>query len=198
MDLDRFLDVLATIFGGVGAIYVIRSLVSMSPTAMATLSQAGWDLNLDTVEALTAQKAEGIVALVLVILALLVSLANSAFVPPGVRAFPTLGWGLGLVLGLGVFTYVTLLYVGGAIQKQQKREVGRVLLAQWLDRLGEKKQLTEEDVQTLDSYSGRLIGVSRAQGERARLFVQRVAAETRPGAAEKLDYSLVEAPAPTQ
>jgi hypothetical protein len=36
MDLERFLNLLAAVFGGVGSIYVLKALASLSPNLIAT------------------------------------------------------------------------------------------------------------------------------------------------------------------
>ncbi len=195
MNLDRFLDVLATLFGGIGSLYVLRSVVSMSPSLMARLAQGSWDFSTAQIDALASQKADGIVGIVLVVIALAVALVNSAFVPPGLRAFGSRGVALSLAVGVAAISYVILWSIGGAVQQHQKREIGRVLTAQCLDRLVEKKRITNDDLQSLHDYARLLIGMPRGQGEPARQFVAKVAAETRPGAAEELDYSQVEPPA---
>ncbi len=64
MNLDKFLNLLATIFGTLGAIYVMMSIVAMTPDLMFKQTQWYWDYSVHHIEAIATQKADNMVGLV--------------------------------------------------------------------------------------------------------------------------------------
>lgn len=85
MDLDRFLNLVATVFGGMGSIYVLKAIASLSPDLIACLSSTYIGFSSPQIDSLTTQKADNIVGIVLVVIALFIAVLNLAFVPSGVR-----------------------------------------------------------------------------------------------------------------
>jgi hypothetical protein len=58
MDWDKFLNLLATILGALGAIFVMQSIATMSPELMLRQTQTHWDLSSSQIEAIASQKRE--------------------------------------------------------------------------------------------------------------------------------------------
>jgi hypothetical protein len=70
MNLDKFLNLLATTFGTLGAIYVMTSVVAMTPDLMFKHAQTRFDYSLPQIDALADQKADNIVGFAFVMMAL--------------------------------------------------------------------------------------------------------------------------------
>src|SRR5262245_14237729 len=85
MELDRFLNLLATVFAAIGSIYVLTAIASLSPDLIARLSSTYVGFSLVQIDSLAKQKADSIVGIALLAFALLIAVLNSAFVPPCVR-----------------------------------------------------------------------------------------------------------------
>src|SRR5690349_3346831 len=87
MDVDHFLNLLATLFGAVGSLYVLKGLIALSPEVMSRLSQSYYDYSPTQITALAGQRADGIVGVVVGLVALALGVANIALVPSDVTAF---------------------------------------------------------------------------------------------------------------
>jgi hypothetical protein len=87
MELDRFLNLVATVFGGIGSIYVLKAIASLSPNLIERLSRTYVSFSAAQIDSLAAQKADSIVGIVLLLIALVIAVLNLAFVPPFVRLF---------------------------------------------------------------------------------------------------------------
>lgn len=77
MNVNRFLDLLAAVLGAMGSIYVLKGIAALSPNLIERLSRSYWSFSAAQVDALTAQKADSIVGIALVLIALAIAVANS-------------------------------------------------------------------------------------------------------------------------
>ena len=76
MTLEQFINLLVIILGTIGSIYVLKSYLEQSPTTTWQLAASKWGYNLDVVDALSAQKADGLTGTGLVVLTLVLAVAN--------------------------------------------------------------------------------------------------------------------------
>jgi hypothetical protein len=120
MDLERFLNLLAAVFGAMGSIYTLKGVAALSPDLIERLSRTYWDLSSAQIDALTGQKADAIVGVVLVIIALVIAIANLALVPTGIRMFESRGLAIAVVAVLCGATYLALAFTGQAIHRHEK------------------------------------------------------------------------------
>jgi hypothetical protein len=194
MTLDRFLTLLATLLGGLGSVYVLRSLLGMTPDVMERLSRSYWDFSAPQIEALASQKADGVVGTTLVVGALLIAAVTIAFVPDGVRPFESKAVAVGLALAFTVIAGVILVLVGQGIQKQQKHEIGRVIVGLDVDRVVKEGRLTPDDVSLFRAQARTLLDWTVEDTEPAAKLFARLAAHAGRDVPVKLDYSSVEAP----
>ncbi len=70
MDLDKFLNLIAAILGTVGAVYVMWSILAMSPELIEQQARTRWDFSVPQIESLAQQKADNVAGFIFVILAL--------------------------------------------------------------------------------------------------------------------------------
>ncbi len=192
MNLDRFLNLLATVFGTMGSVYVLKSLVRLSPNLIERLSRTYYDFSSAQIEALAGQKADSIVGVVLVVIALVLAVVNLAVVPDGVRVFESRGIALALVAVIGGASYIALASIGSAIHKHQKLAVRRIITAQDLGALLERKRLAASDVPSLKVYARTLLQMQVDDSEPPRLLLQRLAKEVGKQVPADFDFSEVE------
>jgi hypothetical protein len=138
MDLDRFLNLVATVFGGIGSIYVLKGIASRSPNLIERMSRTYVGFSSAQIDSLAAQKADSIVGIVLVLIALIIAALNLAFVPPSVRLVDR--WTVALVAASASVAYISLVFVGHAIHRSQKLAVGRLIATQEINRLFASKR----------------------------------------------------------
>jgi hypothetical protein len=192
MALDRFLNLVATLFGGVGSIYVLRSLLAMTPDVMERLSRSYFDFSTPQVEALASQKADGIVGTTLVVIALLIAAVTIAFVPDGLRVFESKAIGIGLAVGVTAIAAVVVVLIGDGIQKHQKHAIGRVIVGLDVDRVVKEGRLTPDDASLFRIQARTLLDWTVDEQESASKLFGRLAAYSGRSIPPQLDYSRVE------
>lgn len=192
MDLDKFLNLLATIFGTLGAIYVMLSVLAMSPELMLRQTQTYWDFSVPQIEALASQKAENLAGFVFVVIAFVLATITIAFVPDGVRVFESKWLALALAAVLAGGLYATLHFVSQGIARHQKLAIGKIVTSQYLDQVISRGRLEVADNGSLLFYARELLALNVLPDEPTRSLMQRVATEVGKTLPSGLDYSAVE------
>jgi nicotinamide riboside transporter PnuC len=106
MDWSKFLNLLATILGALGAIFVMQSIATMSPELMLRQTQTHWDFSSSQIEAIASQKAENRAGIVFVLLAFILAFLTILFNLGGVRLFKSKLLALVLASFIAVIIYV--------------------------------------------------------------------------------------------
>lgn len=192
MDLDRFLNLLAAVFGAMGSIYVLKGVAALSPNLIERLSRTYFSFSAAQIDALTAQKADAIVGIALVVIALAIAVVNSAAVPAGIPMFGRRTMGVALVAVLSGAAYLALAFAGAAIHRHEKLAVGRAITAQELSRLFKVGKLPVSEVGSLKVYGRTLLGLTIEDSESPRSILSRLAGEVSMRVPEGLDFSEVE------
>lgn len=192
MDLDRFLNLIAALLGAVGAVYVLKSVAALSPDVIERLSRTYWDFSVGQIDSITAQKADAIVGIALVLLASAIGITNEAFVPESIRLRQSRSGALFLAGALAVVAYFVLAVAGSAVQAHQKRAVVHAIVSKDLSDLLAAGKLPTGSLSTLRVYAHDLLGLSVSTDESARSLLNRVAQEVGFVVPENLDYSEVE------
>jgi hypothetical protein len=194
MELDRFLNLLATVLGGMGSIYVLKALASLSPNLIARLSSTYIGFSPVQIDSLARQKADNIVGIVLVLIALVIAILNLAFVPSDVRFIEERIVAVTLVAALAAVIYVALFFVGNAVRQSEKLTVGRLIATDALNRLLKRKRLPVSEVGSLRAYALTLLEMQIDESEPPRQVLQRLAKELDLIIPDGFDFSEVERP----
>jgi len=192
MDLDRFLNLLASIFGAMGSLYVLKGIAGLTPNLMERLSRTYWDFSTTHIDSLAAQKADSIVGMVLVVVAITMAVVSLAAVPPGIRAFGSRGLALALAASLAGVVYVSLVLIGGAIKSNQRLAVGRIITTSALSDLFERGRLTNGDIPSLRVYARDLLELQVDEREQPRQMLGRLADAVGKKVPPNFDFSEVE------
>jgi len=192
MGLDRFLNLLAAVFGAMGSIYVLKGIAAQSPDLIGRQSGSYWGFNAAQIKALTAQKADAVVGIVLVIFALVIAIVNIALVPSDMHMFDRRAIGIALVAVLSGAVYITLAFSGAAIQRHEKVAVGRIITAELLDELFKTGKLPASQIGSLKVYGRTLLGMEIHDSELPRNILSRVANEVGREVPENLDFPEIE------
>jgi hypothetical protein len=194
MELDRFLNLVATVFGGIGSIYVLKAIASLSPNLIERLSRTYVSFSAAQIDSLAAQKADSIVGIVLLLIALVIAVLNLAFVPPFVRLFD---WctAIALVVSLAGVACICLVFVRNAIRRNQKLAVGRLITTQVLNELFESKRLPASAPRSLRVYARTLLDMPVDDSESPRQLLERLAKQVGLSIPDGFDFSEVEKPA---
>ena len=192
MELDKFLNLMATVFGALGAVYVMLGILAMSPELMERQTHSYLDFSIPQIEALANQKAENVAGFVFVVVAFVLAATTLAFVPDGVRAFESKTVALGLAAVLAGGLYVTLHFVSQGIYRYQKLAMGEIITSRYLDQIAQRGRLEQSDSTNLPIYARALLDLEVPTGESVRSLLERVAAKIGKTAPPELDYSAVE------
>lgn len=188
MDLDKFLNLLATIFGALGGIYVMLSIMAMSPELMFEQAKSWHDFSKPQLEALASQKAENIAGFVFIVFAFFLAIITIAFVPDGVRLFESRWLALALAAALTGVLYVTLHFISQGIYQHQRQAIFRIAASQCLDRLVNHNHCDAEDI----VFYAHLLDLKMMPDESMPSLTQRIAIEVGKTLPPDLDYSAVE------
>ena len=190
MDLDKFLNLTATIIGALGAIYVMFGIMSMSPDLMGRLSQSYWDFSVPQIEALAEQKADSIAGVTYVVIAFILTSVTIIFVPEGVRVFENKAIALALAAVLTGGLYITLHFVSKGIYRNQKISIGRIFTAKYLGEIAKRGRLELSDRDSLTVYAKDLLDIDVLPNESVQSLLPRVAISVGATLPENLDYSV--------
>ena len=190
MDLDKFLNLLAAIFGTLGAIYVMLSIITMSPEIMFRQASTAWGFSESLIDALASQQADNIAGFVFVILAFLFAAITVAFVPDGIP-FKSTGVALALAAVIAGGLYITLHFISQGVYKHQRLAIVKIPVSQFIDEF-RTRGVTTTDVGEIAFYV-HLLKLDVVPGESTRSLLQRVANAVGKALPPNLDYSAVEA-----
>jgi hypothetical protein len=191
MNLDRFLNLLAAVFGAIGSVYVLKGIVSLTPMLIARLSSTDWGFSETQIDALVSQKADGIVGMALVVIAFLLAAVALIVVPDGTRVFSKLWVALAVVVAFAGTSYFALRAIGSVIQRHQKHEVARLFASGALGEVFHRKHAEIWDTGDLPVYA-RLIGLQVDESEPLRSLVAKMATALDMQVPEDFDFSKVE------
>lgn len=192
MDLDRFLNLVAALFGAMGSVYTLKGVAALSPNLIERLSRSYWGFSSAQIEALTAQKADSIVGIVLVVIALMLAIITIAVVPPDVRFLERRATAITLAVVLTGVSYLALVLIGDAVAKHQRLAVGRVIVAQEIGELLETGRLQKSEIESLRTYGRDLLGWKEEDLAAPTELFKRLAAEAGLSVPDGFDFSEVD------
>ena len=193
MDLNHFLNLVATLFAAMGSIYVLKGIASLSPNLIERLSRSYVGFGAAQIDSLTAQKADSIVGIALVAIALATSVVTTALVPAGVPFVARQPVAVALALVIAGGTYLPLVLVGKFVRKRQRVAVGRIITAQGIQELMALNHLSERSIGSLHNYA-RALGWRIEESEQPRQLFERLADAVGLQVDPDYDFSEVEKP----
>jgi hypothetical protein len=175
MDLDRFLNLLAATMGAMGSLYVLKGLAGLSPHLIERLSRTYFDFSSAQINALTAQKADSIVGIILVLVAFCLAAATLALVPMGRQFVDSHVTGVAVVGTIATCTWLILHWAAKWIKSRQKLAVGMLITRQGLEQMLESGRLGPHDAHTLRVYSETLLNMKVHESEAPEVLFERLA-----------------------
>ena len=156
MNLNEFLNLLATIFGTLGSIYVMIGILSISPEIMEKQSSMYWDFSVPQIENLAKQKADSISGFIFIIGAFALTFINILFVPNSIEVFKTKILAIAFVAILAGATYAALYFVSSGIYKNQKFEIGKIITLRNYDEIIERGYIKQSEADSICTYANLL------------------------------------------
>jgi len=175
VDLRLFINLLATVFGAWGALYVLKGVVSLSARAMMRLAQTGFDFSTPLVRSLSGEWADAIIGMSLVVLAFVLAFTTLAFVPEGRWAWSS-AWGALLAGGLMVlFFYLLLRFLRERLYSRRVRDIGRSLVAFYVEHFTKPGSEIESGYKTIEHCAREFLDMEPGPEEEPWAFLERAA-----------------------
>jgi sensor histidine kinase YesM len=160
MALDQFLTLIATILGAIGSVYVLKSILRLTPDITERLSSGFYGHNPNQIDSLSLQKAEGIVGASLIILALAIAIINAAFTPSTILIYPRRLVAVLIAVAFAAIIYFLMTRIGKVIYLQHRRAVARIILAQTLDRLFKSNNVPDYEIRSLYNLADKYLDLN--------------------------------------
>ena len=175
MTLDQLLSLLATILGAIGTIYVLKSILRLTPYITERLSATRYGHNPDMIDSLSAQKADGIVGASLVVLALGITIVNAMITPPGIGIYPDKLQAILMTFVLTTIVVLPTLLVGKIIDSNNRRATVRIIIAAQLDRLFKSNNIPNSEIRSLRSLAERYFNLKSTPNDPPLDWLRRIA-----------------------
>lgn len=176
MDLAQFLNLLATSLGAVGSVYVLKSLISLTPDLSAKLAASYYDYSRPQIESLAKQRGESVAGAAAVILALSVAVVNAAIGNPE-QLFPSRGAAVATA-GIIVAALTAVMHrSSGSLARRHSLATRKRIVAAYVCRLVEEQTLQPSYIDSVRSYAKNLLGITiDPSNGRRNILVQAAAA----------------------
>lgn len=149
MMLNQFLSLIANLFGAIGSIYVLKSVLRLSPQSIQQLSATKYGFNADQIDSLLSQKSESVVGTCLIVIALLIAIINAAVNPSKIIVQDNNYICVLLAIFISSVVYLFLVLIGNYINSNYRRSTARIIAARTFERLFKKKIIPYFEVKTL-------------------------------------------------
>jgi hypothetical protein len=192
MELDRFLNLLAATVGAMGSLYVLKGIAGLSPQLIERLSRTYFDFSSAQVNALTAQKADALIGIALVMTAFGIAVLNLAVTPSGTMLFESRAAGVGIVAAAVVLAWPMLYFTAKSIQARQAHLVNFIIAKSGIQEILNIGKLSPAYVPNLPVFAVALLGMTVDEGETPRKLFERLGARVGLAIPVDFDFSEVE------
>jgi hypothetical protein len=177
MTLEQFLTLLAAILGAIGSIYVLKSILRLTPEVTERLSAPIYHHNPYKIDSLSAQKAEGVVGTSLIVFALCIAIMNAAITPSNIAIFPNRLHAILIAIALAAIIYLLSVLVGKAVDSCHRRTVAHIIIAQTLDKLVKSNNAPDYEIKSLRYLSDKYLDLNPKTSETPRDLLRSIAKE---------------------
>jgi hypothetical protein len=177
MTFDQFLTLIATILGAVGSIYVLKSILRLTPEVTKRLSARTYGHDPNQIDSLSAQKAESVVGTILIILALAIAILNAAFTPSNFVVSPSRLSAILIAVALTVIVCFLLTLIGKRVDSRHRRDVAHIIIAEVLDKLSKSNSVPSSDLRSLRYIADKYLDLKLQPDATPRDFLRSIAME---------------------
>ena len=159
MEIKRFLNLCAAGIGALGSIYVLKSFLSLTPTATARLAQSGWGFTIPIIDSVSAQRAESIAGAGAFLLALLLAIAAIADMGSGFVLRGSHGTAFGVAGVLVGAVWLCLHSIAGWLRKRHNEAARLVILTEAFDDVVSWKKFGSAYIDSVRQSATALFGM---------------------------------------
>lgn len=160
MTLEQFLTFFATILGAIGSIYVLKSILRLTPEVTERVSATIYGHNPNQIDSLSTQKAEGVVGASFIVFALFIAIINTAISPPNIDIFPNRLNAILIAFVLSAIVYLIMVRVSRVVDLRHRRTVALIIITQKLDILFKGNNVSDNDIKSLRYLSDKYLNLN--------------------------------------
>lgn len=175
MTLEQFLNLVAAIFGAVGSIYVLKSILRLTPKITERLSATILGHNPDLIDSLSTQKAESVVGTRLIFIALFIAIANAVVLPSNIIVHPNRLYAILFSIFLSAIVYLLLRIIGNNVNSRHRLATARIIAAKTLDRLFKNKSIPNYEMKSLRHLNDKYLHLELSPDIKNKDFLQLIA-----------------------
>ena len=175
MTLEQFLSLIATIFGAVGSIYVLKSILKLTPQITERISASRYGHNPEVIDSLSTQKAESVVGTNLILIALIIAVINSATTPSNIIIHPNRILAILFAIVLSVIVYLFLLIIGSRVNSLHRLATARIIAGKTLDRLFKNENVPLYEMKSLHYLNKNFLHIKLSPNLSNKDFLQLIA-----------------------
>ena len=149
MSLDQFINLLAVFLGGIGSIYVLKSYLEQTPETTERIAGSRMGHNLDLLDTLSAQKAEGVTGSSLIVVTLIIAIINMVFSPSEVIIHINIYLVFFLIFIISVVVYLIMELITRTIYARHLNATARVIAIRTLNRVIKDKNIPLYETKSL-------------------------------------------------
>ena len=177
MELHKFLSLLAAFSGLIGAVFLSKGVLALSPEAMLDLtpphSRIGYSPEI--IASLAAQKSDTLIGVMFIGIAFLVQIISLLFVNDEIHLFKS-RW-LGFWVVLAIISFVTIIFslADIKINTWYKHKMGKIEIRQKFGRIFSRKKFDLVEIQGLKPMSEQLLDFGITDSEVNSTFIKNLA-----------------------
>ncbi len=186
MTLEQFVNFLVLLLGTIGSIYVLKSYLEQTPEITRELASSRYGGNLDLLEAMSAQKTDGVAGTGLVVITLVIAVINLIVAPSQVVVFDNKLYAIPFGTVIGASVYFLLNKVSKKLYRKHLRAAVCIIANLTLDRVFEKNDIPYFETKALLNLRDRYFQLEIPPSTTSREFIERLAKYLNRSVPEKI------------
>lgn len=186
MTLEQFVNFLVLLLGTIGSIYVLKSYLEQTPEITRELASSRYGGNLDLLEAMSAQKTDGVAGTGLVVITLVIAVINLIVAPSQVVVFDNKLYAIPFGTVIGASVYFLLNKVSKKLYRKHLRAAVCIIANLTLDRVFEKNDVPYFETKALLNLRDRYFQLEIPPSTTSREFIERLAKYLNRSVPEKI------------
>ena len=175
MTLEQFVNFLVLLLGTIGSIYVLKSYLEQTPEITRELASSRYGGNLDLLEAMSAQKTDGVAGTGLVVITLVIAVINLIVAPSQVVVFDNKLYAIPFGTVIGASVYFLLNKVSKKLYRKHLRAAVCIIANRTLDRVFEKNNIPYFETKALLNLRDKYFQLEIPPSTTSREFIERLA-----------------------
>jgi len=176
MEIQKFLSLLAALIGFVGALFLSKGVLSLSPKAMLELtspySRIGYAP--EQIISFAKRKADTVMGVFYILIAFLLQIISIVFFSKSLFLFRS-QW-LGFWIALAIVATLTIIssFASSRVSNWHRNEMGKIKICSHGSRYLLKDDFSERCAKEIESMARDLLGMKREGNESTCEFIKRV------------------------